>query len=120
MTARSRECATVSYPSSACNIIPKRRPGRMMPAIFSPSSLVSLRSGAARLTIDRQAVRADAAVMYSTTDKVPKFIKLAVTLAFTAALVAAPLALAAEQGKENLDAAATKEVTGEIVDMMCY
>ena len=46
--------------------------------------------------------------------------KLAVTLAFTAALATAPLALAAEQGKESLDAAATKEVTGEIVDMMCY
>jgi hypothetical protein len=58
--------------------------------------------------------------MYSTTDNVPKFMKLAVTLAFTTALAAAPLALAAEQGKENLDAAATKEVTGEIVDMMCY
>ena len=58
--------------------------------------------------------------MYSTTDKIPKSMKLAVTLAFTAALATAPLALAAEQGKESLDAAATKEVTGEIVDMMCY
>ncbi len=46
--------------------------------------------------------------------------KLAVTLAFTAALAAAPLALAEEQGKEKMDAGATKEVTGEIVDMMCY
>jgi hypothetical protein len=57
--------------------------------------------------------------MYSTTDKVPKFMKLAVTLAFTAALAASPLALAEEPGKEKSDAA-TKEVTGEIVDMMCY
>jgi hypothetical protein len=56
--------------------------------------------------------------MYSTTDKVPKFMKLAVALAFTTALAAAPLALAQERGKEN--AGATKEVTGEIVDMMCY
>ncbi|CAN5407824.1 hypothetical protein BH20VER3_BH20VER3_01810 [soil metagenome] len=44
--------------------------------------------------------------------------KLAVTLAFAAALASAPIALAQE--KDKLDAAATKEVTGEIVDMMCY
>jgi hypothetical protein len=52
--------------------------------------------------------------MYSTTERVPKVLKVAVTLAFTAALAAAPLALAEEQKAE------TKEVTGEIVDMMCY
>ncbi len=46
--------------------------------------------------------------------------KAAVTLAFAAALAATPLTYAAEQGKESLDASATKEVTGEIVDMMCY
>jgi hypothetical protein len=57
--------------------------------------------------------------MYSTTDKVPKFMKLAVTLAFTAALAVSPLALAEEAPKEKSDAA-TKEVTGEIVDIMCY
>src|SRR5882762_3442218 len=55
--------------------------------------------------------------MYSTTDRVPKFMKVTVTLAFTAALAAAPLALAAEKAADD---AATKEVTGEIVDMMCY
>ena len=55
--------------------------------------------------------------MYSTTDKVPKFMKIAVVLTFTAALAAAPLALAAEPEKTD---ATTKEVTGEIVDMMCY
>ncbi|HEY8670681.1 MAG TPA: hypothetical protein VIL63_07575 [Terriglobales bacterium] len=58
--------------------------------------------------------------MYSTNDRVPKFITLAVALAFTAALAAAPLALAAEPGKEDLDAPASKEITGEIVDMVCY
>ncbi len=58
--------------------------------------------------------------MYSITDKVPNFMKWGVALAFTTALAAAPLALAQEQGKEKLDASATKEVTGEIVDMMCY
>ncbi len=55
--------------------------------------------------------------MYSTTDKVPKFMKVAVALAFSAALATAPLALAEEKAA---DAAATKEITGEIVDMMCY
>ncbi|HEV2096467.1 MAG TPA: hypothetical protein VGQ82_08185 [Chthoniobacterales bacterium] len=40
---------------------------------------------------------------------------------FTAALLVAPLALAEDQhGKEPLDASATKTVTGEVVDMMCY
>ncbi len=56
--------------------------------------------------------------MYLTTEKVPKFMKLAVTLVFTAALAAAPLALA-EETEKSADAA-NKEVTGEIVDMMCY
>ncbi len=46
--------------------------------------------------------------------------QVAVAVAFTAALATSPLAFAAEQGKEPLDASATKEVTGEIVDMMCY
>ena len=56
--------------------------------------------------------------MYLTTDRVPKFMKVAVALTFTAALATSPLALADEH--EKADAAATKEVTGEIVDMMCY
>ena len=58
--------------------------------------------------------------MYLNNERVPKLIKVAVTIAFTAALATSPLAFAAEQSKEKLDAAATKEVTGEIVDMMCY
>jgi hypothetical protein len=44
--------------------------------------------------------------------------KVAVALTFTAALATSPLALAEEH--EKADATATKEVTGEIVDMMCY
>ena len=43
--------------------------------------------------------------------------KVAVTLAFTAALATAPLAMAEEKAG---DSGATKEITGEIVDMMCY
>jgi hypothetical protein len=53
-------------------------------------------------------------------ERVPKFLNAAVTLAFTASLAAAPLAFAADNGKDSLDAASTKEVTGEVVDMMCY
>lgn len=50
-----------------------------------------------------------------------KFLKTTVAVTFTAALLVAPLALAEDQhGKEPLDASATKTVTGEVVDMMCY
>lgn len=58
--------------------------------------------------------------MYLHEERVPKWMKTAVTVAFTTALATAPLAFAADPGKESLDASATKEVTGEIVDMMCY
>jgi len=56
--------------------------------------------------------------MYSSTDRVPKLIKVAVTAAFAAGLAASPLAFAADA--EHGEGAASKEVTGEIVDMMCY
>ena len=50
-----------------------------------------------------------------------KFLKATVAVTFTVALLAAPLALAEDpHGKEPLDASATKTVTGEVVDMMCY
>ncbi|MBV9009581.1 MAG: hypothetical protein JO354_10520 [Verrucomicrobia bacterium] len=53
--------------------------------------------------------------------KFPQTIKVAVTAAFVATVALSPLAVRAdEQGKDNLDASATKEVTGEVVDMMCY
>lgn len=41
---------------------------------------------------------------------------------FLTALAISPLVFAHEheRGKENLDASASKEVTGEIVDLMCY
>ncbi|HSU86018.1 MAG TPA: hypothetical protein VLI42_04735 [Chthoniobacterales bacterium] len=58
--------------------------------------------------------------MYSTTDRIPKVMKLTIAIALAAGFAASPLALAQEQGKESLDASATKEVTGEVVDMMCY
>ena len=51
---------------------------------------------------------------------IPKSLKVAVAAGFISALAFSPLAFAAEQGKENLDASASKEITGEVVDMMCY
>jgi hypothetical protein len=50
----------------------------------------------------------------------PRTIKVAVAAGFISALAFSPLALAQEQGKENLEASASKELTGEVVDMMCY
>lgn len=48
--------------------------------------------------------------------------KVTVAVTFSAALAFSPLALAQqhEHGKESLDAAANKTVTGEVVDLMCY
>ncbi|MGH8095157.1 MAG: hypothetical protein ACREIF_17100 [Chthoniobacterales bacterium] len=54
--------------------------------------------------------------MYSTTDRIPKFVTATIVLALAAGLSAAPLALAAPAK----DAAGDTEITGEIVDMMCY
>jgi hypothetical protein len=51
---------------------------------------------------------------------VPKPLKIAVAAGFISALTFSPLALAEEQGKDSLDASASKEITGEVVDMMCY
>jgi hypothetical protein len=54
-------------------------------------------------------------------DRISKLLRFTVVVSFSAALVVSPLALAAEEaGKEKLDAAAEKTVTGEIVDLMCY
>lgn len=50
--------------------------------------------------------------------KFPQTLKVAVVASFISAL--SPLARAHEEGKDNLDASASKEVTGEVVDMMCY
>jgi hypothetical protein len=55
--------------------------------------------------------------MYSITERVPKFVTGTVVLALAAGLAASPLALAQEPAK---DASGNTEITGEIVDMMCY
>jgi hypothetical protein len=63
---------------------------------------------------------ADISLMFNSTTNNPTVLKIAVAATFTAALVFSPLALAQEQGKEKLDAAADQTITGEVVDMMCY
>src|SRR6476469_43723 len=52
-------------------------------------------------------------------DRTSKWFKFAVVTSFSAGLVLSALA-AEEPGKEKLDAAADKTLTGEIVDLMCY
>jgi hypothetical protein len=54
----------------------------------------------------------------STTNR-PTVLKTAVVATVVAALTVAPLAIAQEH-EHGADAAASKEVTGEVVDMMCY
>src|SRR4030088_1011195 len=72
----------------------------------------------ATATIDHREFRAQASCLFNST--IPKSLRVAVAAGFISALAFSPLALAAEQGKENLDASASKEITGEVVDMMCY
>src|SRR5437870_2466619 len=57
--------------------------------------------------------------MFNSTANKPTVIKIAVAATCIAALAATPLAIAQEH-EHGSDAAASKEVTGEVVDMMCY
>jgi hypothetical protein len=56
--------------------------------------------------------------MFNSTNKLT-VLKVAVTATFITALAVAPLAIAQEH-EHSADASASKEVTGEVVDMMCY
>ena len=56
--------------------------------------------------------------MLNSTNK-PTVWKVGVAVAFIAALAFSPLAFA-EEHEHDKDAGASKEVTGEVVDMMCY
>jgi hypothetical protein len=60
--------------------------------------------------------------MFNSTSNNPNILKVAVTATFITTLAFSPLAFAQEHehGKESLDAAPGKMVTGEVVDMMCY
>ena len=57
--------------------------------------------------------------MFNSTNNKPTVLKVAVTAIFIAGLTFSPLAIAQEH-EHGGDAAASKEVTGEVVDMMCY
>jgi len=57
--------------------------------------------------------------MFKSTNKKTTVIKIAVASTFIAALTFSPLA-AAQEHEHGSDTAASKEVTGEVVDMMCY
>jgi hypothetical protein len=57
--------------------------------------------------------------MFNSRQNKPTVLKVAVVATFTAAMAFAPLAIAQEH-EHGDDAAASKEVTGEVVDMMCY
>src|SRR5437879_12441985 len=57
--------------------------------------------------------------MFNSISNKPRVLRVAVTATFIAALASAPLAIAQEY-ENGPDAATSKEVTGEVVDMMCY
>ena len=57
--------------------------------------------------------------MFNSTNNRPTVVKIAVVATFIAALAVSPLAIA-QKHEQGSDAAASKEVTGEVVDMMCY
>src|ERR1044071_1306476 len=57
--------------------------------------------------------------MFNSTNSKPKLVKIAVTVTLIGAFAVSPLAIAQEH-EHGDDAAASKEVTGEVVDMMCY
>jgi hypothetical protein len=57
--------------------------------------------------------------MFNSTNSKPTLMKIAVTATLIGAFTVAPLAIAQEH-EHGDDTAASKEVTGEVVDMMCY
>src|SRR5256885_6662784 len=57
--------------------------------------------------------------MFNSTNNKPTVLKVAVTATFMAALATAPLAIAQEH-EHGTETGASKELTGEVVDMMCY
>ena len=57
--------------------------------------------------------------MFNSSNYKPTVMKIAVAATTIAALTFSPLAVAQEH-EHGTDTAASKEVTGEIVDMMCY
>jgi len=64
-------------------------------------------------------VAADIYPMFNSSKSKPTLMKIAVTATLIGAFAVSPLAIAQEH-EHGDDAAASKEVTGEVVDMMCY
>jgi hypothetical protein len=58
-------------------------------------------------------------LMFNPRNSKPTLMKIAVTATLIGAFAVSPLAIAQEH-EHGSDAAASKEVTGEVVDMMCY
>ena len=57
--------------------------------------------------------------MFISNSNNPSVLKIATAVMIVGALAIAPMALA-QQHEHGTDAAASKEVSGEVVDMMCY
>ena len=57
--------------------------------------------------------------MFNSSNEKPTLMKVAIAATCITALTISPLALAQEH-EQGGDAATSKEVTGEVVDMMCY
>jgi|SRR5439155_11705194 len=57
--------------------------------------------------------------MFNSTQNKPTVLRVAAVATFVAALAVAPFAIAQEH-EHGADSTASKEVTGEVVDMMCY
>jgi len=57
--------------------------------------------------------------MFNAPNSKPTVMKIAVTATLIGAFAVSPLAIAQEH-EHGSDAASSKEVTGEVVDMMCY
>jgi hypothetical protein len=57
--------------------------------------------------------------MFNSTNSKPTLVKIVVTVTLIGAFAVSPLAVAQEH-EHGGNAAASKEVTGEVVDMMCY
>jgi hypothetical protein len=69
--------------------------------------------------IDRCGEQARFYLMFNSSNDKPALMKIAIAASFIAALTFSPLAIAQEH-EHGSDTAASKEVTGEIVDLMCY
>jgi hypothetical protein len=69
--------------------------------------------------IDQRSEQVRFYLMFTSTSNKPTVLKIAVVATFAAALAVSPLAIAQEH-EHGSDAAASKEVTGEVVDLMCY